>query len=67
MLEKPKFVPMARPYASYTPHIFIFLPFRVSVPVSFWDDTPSTPVEINLKQTAVFKLILTGVVRYRQR
>ena len=67
MLEKPKFVPMARPYASLLPDLFISIHHRRLLRASFADNTPSTPVEINLKHVYLFRLILTGVVRYRHR
>ena len=67
MLEKPKFVPMARPYASRIPNLFISIPSRALLRASLANNTPPTPFKINLKPAAVFKLILKGVVRHRQR
>ena len=53
MLEKPKFVPMARPYASHIPNVFISLLFRALVLVSPSDNMRSPLVEINQKRIDV--------------
>ena len=49
MLEKPKFVPMARPYASHIPNVFIPFLFRTLVLLSPPDNMQSPLVEINQK------------------
>ena len=48
MLEDPKFVPMARPYASYTP-IFIFIFIYIYIHVRLASPTDYRPWKMNCK------------------